>query len=233
MTTAAELIKRSYYLAQVLDPNEEIQGNESSEGLYELNRVISLWGSLSQYIPAYSIVPLTTVAGQYVYNQVPLITQLSKSHIIDSSNIQYPLWSIDLQRFNTLNFALSNQARCRPNLIYVQNDFANLPTRSQVILFPVPDQVYTVTMYAMLRLTQVAYSDDLDYVPAYWISGLEYELAKSLITIYGTTPASTFYDDYNTVMRQLKGANKRDKTVQVANEFQEVRRYRPWGTYVG
>ena len=234
MNTAAELIKRAYYLAQVLDPDEEIQGNYASEGLYELNRVISLWGSLSQYIPAYSILTLTTVPNQYSYTQTNVITQLSESHIIDQNNIQFPLWQIDLQRFNTLNFSLSLTAPCRPNLIFIQNDFANLPDASKVILFPVPDAIYTVTMYAMMRLLQVTYSQELDTVPAYWRAAMEYELAKQLMSVYSTVPASTFADDYTTVMRQLKAANKRDKAVQVRNQFQQqARRFRPWSTYVG
>lgn len=233
MTLASELIKRSYYLAQVLDPREEIEGFQASEGLYQLNRIIDLWGNLSQYIPSYKILTQAVVAGTYTYTITPVLAQLSESHILDQNNVQFTLTQIDLQRFNTLNFALSLTAPARPYYIFLQNDFANFPTSSKIQLYPVPDQPYTLTMYAMQRLANVQYSDDLTTVPAYWQAALEYELGKKLISIYSTTPSQTFYDDYNTVMRQLKSINRRDRRVQIQNEFSERRRYRPWGVYVG
>lgn len=232
MTTSAELIKRSYYLAQVLDPREEIEGFQSSEGLYELNRAIDTWGSLSQYIPSYSILTIPILPGVFSYVQSPVITQLSESHIIDQNNVQYDLVQIDLQRFNTQNFVLSATAPNRPRSVFIQNDFANYPTQSNVVVFPIPDTNYTATLYAMLRLLNVTYSQDLTQVPGYWINAMEFELAKKLINIYGTTPAVTFADDYATVMRQLKAANKRDRSVQVQNQFRNIRRYKPWGIYV-
>lgn len=232
MTTSAELIKRSYYLAQVLDPREEIEGFQSSEGLYELNRAIDTWGSLTQYIPSYSILTIPILPGVFSYVQSPVITQLSESHIIDQNNVQYDLVQIDLQRFNTQNFALSATAPNRPRSVFIQNDFANFPTQSNVVVFPIPDTNYTATLYAMLRLLNVTYSQDLTQVPGYWINAMEYELAKKLITIYGTTPAATFAEDYMTVMRQLKAANRRDRSVQVQNQFRNIRRYKPWGIYV-
>lgn len=232
MTTAAEIIKRSYYLAQVLDPREEIEGFQAEEGLHELNRVIDTWGSLSMYIPSYKIITVNVLANVSSYDITPVITQLSESHLLDSNNVQYPLIQIDLQRFNTLNFTLSAQSPTRPQLIFVQNDFANWPTLSKVRLFPVPDTTYTATLYAMVRLANVTYSEELSAVPAYWTAGLEYELAKQLINIYGTTPALTFPQDYEEAIRQLKAANRRDRTVQVQNEFQTVRRYKPWSVYV-
>jgi hypothetical protein len=232
MTTAAQLIKRSYYLSQVLDPREEIEGFQASEGLFELNRIIDTWGSLTQYIPSYSILTINVLPNVSSYDQTPVITQLSEGHLLDQNNVQFDLVQIDLQRFNTLNFTLSAQSPTRPNLVFPQNDFANWPTLTKIRFFPVPDTTYTATLYAMLRLANVTYSQDLTTVPAYWISAMEYELAKKLITIYGTTPAVTFGDDYTTIMRQLKAANRRDRRVQVSNQFRNIRRYKPWSVYV-
>lgn len=232
MTTAAELIKRSYYLAQVLDPREEIEGFQASEGLHELNRVMDNWGSLSYTIPSYTIVTIAVLANTSSYDVTPVITQLSESHILDSNNVQYPLVQIDLQRFNTLNFSLSATAPTRPSMIFVQNDFTNYPTLSKVRLFPVPDASYTLTLYAMRRLANVTYSEELSMLPAYVVAALEYELAKQLINIYGTTPALTFMQDYEETIKQLKAANRRDRSVQVQNEFRNIRRFKPWGIYV-
>lgn len=233
MTIASELIKRSYYLAQVLDPREEIEGFEGSEGLHELNRVIDVWGSLRQYIPTYSKLTVNVLANVSSYDVTPVITQLSESNIIDSNNVLYDLIQVDLQRFNTFNYALSASSPTRPQFIFLQNAFANWPTVSKVRLYPVPNASYTATLWAMQRLANVTYSQDLTHVPGYWIAGLEYELAKQFITIYGTTPAITFAEDYASAMRDLKAANKRDNSVQVQNQFQQIRRYRPGSVYVG
>jgi hypothetical protein len=232
MTIVAELIKRSYYLAQVLDPREEIEGFQASEGLYELNRIIDTWGSLMQYIPTYTILTINVLPNVSSYDITPVVTQLSESHLIDQNNVQYVLTAIDLQRFNTLNFTLSGNAPCRPYLIFPQNDFVNWPTKTKMRFYPVPDNIYTATVYAMQRLANVTYSQVLDMVPGYWISAMEFELAKRLIDIYGTTPAPTFGDSYTTIMRQLKAANRRDKSVQVQNQFRRIRRYSPWSVYV-
>lgn len=233
MALASDSIKRAYYLAQVLDPGEEIEGFQASEGLYQLNRIIDLWGALSQYIPTYTILTVSVVADTYTYNVTPVITELSEGHLVDSNNVQFNLTEIDLNRFNTLNFALGETAPAIPYYIFIQNDFANYPTSSKVQLYPVPDAAYTMTLYAMQRLANVAYSDDLSTTPSYWTAALEYELSKKLISVYGTTPASTFAEDYATVIRQLKAANIRDKSVQVQNEFAAIRRFKPWRGYVG
>lgn len=233
MTTAAEIIKRSYYMAQVLDPREEIEGDQASEGLHELNRILDVWGSLSQYIPSYSILTIALTAGVYTYNVTPVITQLSEAHIVDSNNVQYPLIQIDLQRFNTLNFSLAQQAPSRPQNIFIQNDFTNFPTLSKAVFYTVPDTTYTATLYAMMRLANVTYSEDLTFVPQFWIAGLEFELARQLINIYKTTPAITFNQDYEEAMRNLKAANRRDRSVQIQNEFRNYRRFKPRSVYVG
>jgi len=233
MATAADLIKRSYYMAQVLDPREAIEGFEAEEGLNELNKVIDTWSSLSIYIPTYTILTIAVLANVSTYNITPAITQLSESNILDANNVQYPLIQIDLQRFNTLNFALSATAPTRPSEIFLQQDTATWLTMTKVRLFPVPDTTYTATLYAMQRLANVTYEQDLSLViPKYVQAALEYELADALITIYGTTPAANFAENYAKAMMQVKAANRRDRSVQVANEFQSFRRFRPWGTYV-
>lgn len=233
MTTAAVLIKRAYALAQVLDPNEEIEGFQSNEGLEALNGIIEQWGSLSIYIPTYKIISVSVLAGTSEYTITPVITQLSEGHLIDQNNAQTPLRSIDLQEFNTLNFVLSALSPARPYLIFLKNDFANYPTQSKVVFYFVPDASYTATLYAMSRLADVAYSDTFTTVPNYGLKALRYELAKELSETYGTILPASFFDEYKLLMTELKAANRRDRSIQVRNEFITVRRYRPWGTYVG
>jgi hypothetical protein len=84
----------------------------------------------------------------------------------------------------------------------------------------------------MQRLANVTYSQELSTLPGYVLAALEFELARQLISIYGTQPAVTFANDYEEAITQLKAANRRDRSVQVQNEFRNFRRYKPWGIYV-
>lgn len=233
MTTAGELVKKSYYMAKVLDPREEIEGFQASEGMFELNRIIDTWGSLMPYIPSYTILTVPVIANDYSYDVTPVITELSEAHLLDSNNVQFNLYQIDLHRFNTLNFALSAQSPTRPDRVFIQNDFADYPTKSKVIFYPVPDQSYTATLYAMQRLANLTYSQDITTVPSYYVTALEFKLARRLMVIYSTNPAPAFESEYQEVMRQFKAANRRDKSSQGYNIFRQRRNFRPWGTYVG
>lgn len=231
MTTAANLIKDAYYLAQVLDPREEIEGFEAGEGLRTLNLLIANWGSLSIYIPTYTKITQVLTANVYVYDITPAITQAMRGHLVDQNNVQYGLDVIDLARFNTLNFSLPNQ-NSRPNQVFVQDDFPEWPTTSQLVFYPPPDNTYTVTLYVKKRLSAVTYSEDLTMVPDYWFNAMMYELAHRLASINATVLPTSFMEDYERVMKQVKAANKRDKRVIVQNQFKTSRKFRPWGTYV-
>lgn len=230
--TPAELIKRSYYLAQVLDPSEEIDGFQASEGMFTLNEIINQWSSLSIYIPTYTIIPISLMAGVFSYTINPCITQLNEAHLIDQNNVQFPLDIIDLERFNVLNFSLPNN-QGRPYSIFVQNDFENYPTQSQVVFYRIPDNSYSVTLYAMVRLAEMSYSTEITTVPPYMLKGLRYELAHELSEINGTILPPSFYEKYDKIINQVIAANKRDKRVKTHNVFQQIRRYRPWRRYAG
>lgn len=231
MTTAAVVIKEAYYLAQVLDPREEIEGFEAGEGLRVLNSVIKNWGSLSIYIPSYRTLTVNVLPDVYIYDIQPVITQATRGNILDLQNVLHPLTVIDLARFNTLNFALPGNTN-RPYLVYVNNDFENWPLMSQLVFYQIPDNYYTATLYVMQRLAAVDYSEDLTTVPDYWINALTYEVAHRLASINATVLPQSFLDDYDMIMKQLKAANRRDKRVIVQNQFQTVRRFKPWGVYV-
>lgn len=234
MATVANLIRRAYILAKILDPNEETEGYMAEEGTDMMNEIISQWSSLQIYIPTYKEITITTVAGTYEYTVTPVIVEFNEANVLDSNNCQFPVNSIDLTRYNLINFELADTARSRPSELFIKNDFANYPTQSKVILFPIPDDVYTVTLYAKVRLASVSYSDTITTIPDYWLRGLRYELAYSLASEYGTDEklSPAFYEKYSTLIRQLKAANQQDKSVKVFNPFNRWRRFKPWGRNV-
>lgn len=232
--TAAEMVADAFYYSNVKDPGEEIFGYEASTGLDALNAIIDQWSGTSIYIPTYKIETFVTVAGDWTYTITPPITQLLESNLIDANNVQWPLRQIDLKRFNLLNIPLSNQARTRPNLIFLQDDTEVLGISTTVILFPVPDQVYTVTLRAKKYLTPFLYSDTILEIPPFGRKALKFQLSRDLSIEFGSNLDDKFESEYMRVMRALRAANKRDNTVINSNPYNTGwRRFRPWSGYYG
>lgn len=232
--TAAEMVADAFYYSNVKDPGEEILGYEASTGLDALNAIIDQWSGTSIYIPTYKIETFVTVAGDWTYTITPPITQLLESNLIDANNVQWPLRQIDLKRFNLLNIPLSNQARTRPNLIFLQDDTEVLGISTTVILFPVPDQVYTVTLRAKKYLTPFLYSDTILEIPPFGRKALKFQLSRDLSIEFGSNLDDKFESEYMRVMRALRAANKRDNTVINSNPYNTGwRRFRPWSGYYG
>lgn len=233
-TTAADMVAEAFYYSNVKDPGEEILGYEASTGLQALNAIIDQWSGTSIYIPTYTIQEIVTVPGTFQYTVTPPITQLLESNLIDVNNVLWPLRQIDLKRLNLLNFPLSEQARTRPNLIFLQDDTAVLGTSTTVILFPVPDQIYTVTLRAKKYLTPFLYSDTIIEIPPFGRKALKFQLARDLSIEFGSNLDDKFESEYQRVMRALRAANKRDNTVINSNPYNTGwRQFRPWSGYYG
>lgn len=232
-TTAAELVQQSFYLANVKDPEEALEGYEISQGLNLLNAIITQWSSLSVYIPAYTLLPINTVAGTYLYTLNTIIVDLLEASYYDSANIKYDLAIIDLKRQNTLNYQ-DTTVQLRPNLVFPQNDQSTVATQTtKIFLYPIPNDVYNVTLYAKTFINTFDYSDELTTLPAWYFKVLKYQLANDLSTEYETVLPARFDKEYDKLIKELKATTKKDFSVQNRNIFRTFRRFRPWGGYVG
>lgn len=232
--TAGELVKSAFYYSNVKDPGEEILGYEATTGLEALNAIIDQWSGTSIYIPTYYIETITTVPGDYQYTITPPITQLLEANLIDSRNVLTYLRPIDLKRFNLLNIPLGVQSPTRPNVIFLQDDAAVIGVSTTVILFPIPDQVYTVTLRAKKYLTPFLYADTVLEIPPFGRKALKFQLARDLSVEYGSILDDKFESEYQRVMKALRAANKKDSTVINSNPFNTGwRQFRPWSGYYG
>jgi hypothetical protein len=233
-TTAGELVQSAFYYANILDPGEEILGFQAAGGLLALNAIIDQWSGTSIYIPTYTISTIMTSPAVYSYTITPPITQLLESNLIDPNNVQWPLRQIDLKRYNLLNIPLSTQAPCRPNLIFLQDDAAVIGVSTTVILFPVPDQIYTVTLRAKQYLTPFLLTDTILEIPPFGLKSLKFQLSRDLSIEYGSKLDEKFESEYLRTMRMLRASNKRDSTVINSNPYNTGwRRFRPWSGYYG
>lgn len=229
----SELILQAFNLAQVTDPNEELQGFMADDGLMALNSIIAQWGALSIYIPTYTIQSISLVAADYQYTVTPPIAQLLEANIIDSNNVQTTLFNIDLKKQNTLNYAFSATEQSRPSYVFLQNDASVLGVSTNVFFYPVPDQAYTASLKVKKNLVEFTYSEEIVQIPAFYLKPLRYQLAKDISDIYGSVLSQTFLPEYERIITELKATVKKDMTINCQNPFRGQRQFRPWGTFSG
>lgn len=236
MTTAAQLIRKSYILANILDAEEEISGYYGSQGLDILNGIISEWGNMGIYIPVDSTVTFNTEPSVFLYEEEPAIVQFLEGNIIDSNNIKSILFLADLKQQNTFNYNLSETAPSRPKYVYIQNN-QNIPSGiasySNVYLYPVPDRIYTVNLTVKSRLSELDQSSQITNLPTFYFKPLKYQLAKELSIEFASILPDRFYEEYDLVIKNLLSINKKDMTVQNQDELRSYRRYRPWNYNYG
>lgn len=228
-TTVAELIRQAYILAQVWDPGEEQTGAQASEGLLVLNNLINHWSSMGTYIPAYKTLTLSLSENEYLNTLSIVITDILNAHIVDAANCNSILQEANLQTFNTFNF---NNVNGRPRQFYVESNESFIQTKTNLYTYPPADGDYTATFYIKQTITEFNYSDTITTLPLYYIKPLIYQLGKELSIINLTTLSPAFEQEYQTVIADLKAANRKDLSVQAPNPFQNgQRRFRPWNVY--
>lgn len=233
-TRAADLIKGAYYLSNVKDPGEEILGYEAQTGLDVLNSIITQWSGLNIYIPTYTKLTFPTSPGVFEYEFEPPLVQILEASLIDSLNVKTYLGIIDLKRQNLLNYSLSETAPTRPNLIFLQNSAAEIMTHSTVFLYPVPNAIYSVTMYAKQMLTIKTYEEIILDIPPFCYKALRYQMGNDLSIEFASALSPDFQKEFDKLMRELRAANKRDITVKNTNPFNDRwRRFRPFGGWYG
>lgn len=231
--TASDLIRRAFFLAEVLDPNERVDPSYIKEGFQLLNEIINQWSSLGMYIPYTSTVPVSLLPNIFQYPISPEIIEVQEANILDTENILSPIAIIDTNIYNALNFP---QTPGRPNQLWVADNqnFTSLITgqlSSLVYVYPMPDTNYTLTMILKQKFVLTNLYSQMTNIPSYYIKALRYQLASDISDIYGTLLGEKFTKTYEKTMQELAAANPIDWSMNVNNVFRGYRRYRPWGKY--
>lgn len=235
MTTTSEFIRNAYFLANVLDPDDEVDAYYDQTGLDIFNEILAHWSSLGLYIPRFTQITINAVKGTYQYEVSPQILDVYEANIVDTQGNKYILTSADEKLNNSFNYTLVS---ARPSFIYVRPNDAlvslttGLPS-TDILLYPTPDNTYTVTLLSKQQLGSLTLEQNINTVPTYALRALRYQLARDLSEVYSTVLSPRFEIEYMRIMREFKAANKQDMTVKTDNPFIGYRRVRPWGTYVG
>ena len=226
---AAKIVRKAFYLSNVKDPREQLEGFELSEGIELLNTILDDWGSKSIYIPNYQLVNISVVANDYDYVVTTPIVQVMEAHLMDSTNVLSNLTVANQQLQNVANYSL---VVGRPTQVFIQNLDNAEPNLSTVFFFPTPDQAYTATLRCKQRLANVTSQTDITALPRFYYKVLVYQLAWDLSIENMTVLPDKFEKEYNKLIREVQALNRRDGSVQNVNPYRGVRYYRPWGVYV-
>lgn len=233
----SELILESYYLAKILDPQEQSEGYYLTDGLRVLNESLVQWSSLGIYIPAIKTLPVNLTANNYLYAVSPQIIEILQANIVDASNVKYPLIIADEKLQNSFNYDI---IKTRPSYVYMRqnqdliDEETGLPS-TNLYFYPTPNTTFTANLTIKRIMLEFGLNDDLTTIPSYYIKPLKFQLAIDLGLIYGTSAKfdARFDKEYDRLMTQLKAANRQDMSVLGVNPFLGYRLFRPWGIYVG
>lgn len=175
--TLNELINRAYYLSgKVARGLETVSREDSADGLFLLNNVLSRLSINNRNIPFYARYEFNTVAGQESY---------FINNLINFDPITFNI--------NTVRFALLPQTRDEYFGQYRVDNVQTLPGvyhserekgGTRIYLYPVPAQVYVIKLSGKFFLTSVSRDDLQDNLlltyEQNYIDYLRYLLAKEI-----------------------------------------------------
>lgn len=230
---AGQVIRQAYLLASVLGIEQEPNGFYATTGLIYLNQVLSQWGKQNVYVPYTSILTVNVQPNVYTYLITPVIIEIQQGNIQSSDTVLSNLNFATAKEANLFNYA-SGVGPSRPQSLFLSQeqvfpDPASSQLGSKLLIYPNPDQAYTMTLMVKYQLPEVTLFETMINLPPYYFEPLVYELAKKMINFFKTIPAATFNDDYEKLMLELKSSTPQDMTIQVDNDFMHRRPFKPWG----
>lgn len=184
MTTARELITRSFRKAKILARGENLTAEEANDGLAELNALLSSWST--EGLMAYSRVSenftLTPNDGEYTigsggdFNTIrPMF--ISSAFVRDSGT-DYALSIISEEAYNAIPD--KDQTGIPRSLV-----FDNGNPLAKIKLYPYPSSNYTLHLLSEKPLTSISTLDTVLSFPSGWEDALDYNLQVRLSPQYG------------------------------------------------
>jgi hypothetical protein len=235
--TAAEIIRQSYILAHVIDPNDEVEGYQMSLGIMYFNQILEELGASPEYVPYYTKTIIPIINNVTIYQVTPVVAQFLEGNVVDSSGVVYPVGQATDAQYNLFNFTTPSN---RPQMVYISKEqtfdtLGNLATN--LVVYPNPNATYTVNLllkYKLPPVSSVTLDQQLLFLPPHWIKPLRYMLANDLINQFSTKVNEKFYVDLQKSMEMLTSNNPQDMSIQTQNVFRTFYRFKPgYYSYVG
>jgi len=216
-----QLIINSLYLLGELGVGEPADAFMLSSGLELINELINKFSADSIYIPFLSTLDFTMVQGQATYtigndpgNDIVAdrVVDLSfANYTVPSSGqgIIYPLQIITKSQY--YGVVRLTPLNTRPGFIFLNKE----DTRSEVTLYPAPDQPYPCQIRVKKMVDELTEHELLTELPPFYYGFMKYALAQKFLSYYpsGNWPATAQaeYDDYYSI---LKNSNETDLTIR-------------------
>lgn len=177
----AQLISNAFYLSGIVARGlQTVSGEQTGDGLFLLNNILAEKSITSNFLLYYTHDTFETAAGQEIYDIDGLVdlTQLT----FNINDVQFPL--IRETQYTYFGLGKIIDLQSLPSHYYAERKVNG----TRLYLYFVPDAVYTVNITGKYALSQVELLDDLtDTLDLFYLSYLQYLLAKRLCEFYGVT----------------------------------------------
>jgi hypothetical protein len=196
-TTTRELITKSLYLSGLVARDfQTVPGSKLRDSHELLNSILSFKTIDSRKIPYFEELQFLTIAGQEKYFISGLISVETLTYELNSARI--PMRSTErYDYFNTYRISMLPNL---PSVYHVEKCMGG----ANIFLYPIPNIVYTFTMYANFRLMEVTIDQDLELTfDKFYIEYLRYLLASYICDFYEVSlpmPVQKRLDEYEAEM---------------------------------
>jgi len=180
MATAADIISGALRLIMALESGEVMTSAEGADGLEALNMLLDSWSTSSLLIPCVTQTQYPTT-GQII--ALPTRPMRVVDSIASLNGIDYPVAVISLEAYQAIPLKTLS---ARPNSMWWDQQYPS----SNLYLYPVPDQIYTLKLATWERLSSIASLNTVVNLPGEYARTIKYNLAIELAPEWGvqTTP---------------------------------------------
>lgn len=214
--TVTKLITRAWYLSQVVSRNlETVSGDQESDGLDLLNALLSFKSSDGGLIPYYTYKQFPTVPNQEKYT--PTDTA-ALENLIEVESLTFNMGPIRFALFDLSRVPYFGSARVdNISTLPSQYHFERTLDGSDLYLYPLPVQVFTMKVMGKYALTNVTLNQDLETVyDNFYIEYLRYALAQMMCNEYGIElqpQVLSMLRSYESRLRQISPADLTSQTL--------------------
>ena len=211
--TALQLITRAYYLSAVVSRSlQTLTAEQVSDGLYLLNADLEYKSADLRLIPYFVRDAFNTVQGQEMY----FVDGLSyvDSLTFNLGTVRYSL--LENTRKEYFSGPRIDDVQSLPYCYRVERVLGG----SNIYLYFVPNDVYTMKLSGKFALTNVALTTDLSLTYDYfYIEYLRYSLAKMICEEYGATFPDESKIKLMTMEKKLMDVSPADLSIQKRGYF--------------
>lgn len=209
-TTAGTIIRNALILNKAVGADQTVTASEENDCLSMLNDFLEELSTETQGVYASLNQTFSTVAGQSTYtigsggnwNTVRPV-RINDPVICTYQGIDFPVWSWDQETYNLVGLKTQQQP------IVQQYVYVNSYPLGNVILWPVPSEVVSITMTIDTILTQISSAAASYSMPPGYVTMLTNNLSVITAPMFGKEAPMPVQRKAMETLAKIKRANKR------------------------